>query len=39
MLEIGQRFTIRDSKQTIGTGVITKLLPDIPDASIEESFN
>jgi len=27
MLEKGQRFQIRDSKQTIGSGVITELLP------------
>ncbi|XP_077995290.1 elongation factor Tu, mitochondrial-like isoform X2 [Glandiceps talaboti] len=26
--EVGQRFTLRDGKSTIGTGVITKILPE-----------
>ncbi|XP_070572090.1 elongation factor Tu, mitochondrial-like [Ptychodera flava] len=26
--EVGQRFTLRDGKSTIGTGVITKILPN-----------
>jgi len=32
MLEQGQRFTMRDGSTTIGTGVVTKILPDMtPD--------
>lgn len=27
--EVGQRFTIRDGQVTVGTGVITKLLPSL----------
>ena len=27
VLEQGQRFTLRDGSQTLGTGVITKTLP------------
>lgn len=27
VLEQGQRFTIRDGKITLGTGVVTKVLP------------
>lgn len=30
--EKGQRFTIRDGKVTVGTGVITELLPHLTDA-------
>ncbi|XP_071848601.1 elongation factor Tu-like [Apostichopus japonicus] len=29
--EKGQRFTLRDGKLTLGTGVITKILPDVTD--------
>jgi len=36
MLEKGQRFQIRDSKTTIGNGVIINLLPDLSDKEIEE---
>ena len=32
--EIGQRFTLRDGRITLGTGVITKILPNVQkDAS------
>lgn len=32
VMELGQRFTLRDGATTFGTGVITKLLPDMsPD--------
>jgi elongation factor Tu len=36
MLEKGQRFQIRDSKATIGSGVIVNILPDLTDKEIEE---
>ena len=36
MLEKGQRFQIRDSKTTIGSGVIINLLPDVSDKEIVE---
>lgn len=39
MLEKGQRFQIRDSKSTIGSGVIINLLSDVPDKEIEELWN
>lgn len=29
VLEQGQRFTIRDGKKSLGTGVVTKKLPDL----------
>lgn len=29
VLEAGQRFTLRDGTQTLGTGVVTKVLPDL----------
>ncbi len=29
VMEKGSRFTIRDQKQTIMTGVVTELLPDL----------
>lgn len=34
-LEKGQRFTLRDSKSTIGTGVVVNFLPDLNDKEIE----
>ncbi|CAF0931844.1 unnamed protein product [Brachionus calyciflorus] len=39
MLEKGQRFQIRDSKTTIGSGVIVNLLSDVSDKEIEEMWN
>uniref|UniRef100_A0A8D0BAB1 Elongation factor Tu n=1 Tax=Salvator merianae TaxID=96440 RepID=A0A8D0BAB1_SALMN len=30
VLEVGQRFTLRDGSKTIGTGVVTKILPITP---------
>lgn len=30
VLEVGQRFTLRDGNRTIGTGVVTKTLPMTP---------
>ena len=39
MLEKGQRFQIRDSKSTIGSGVIINILPDVPDKEIEELWS
>jgi elongation factor Tu len=39
MLEKGQRFQIRDSKCTIGSGVVTNLLTDVSDKEIEEMWN
>jgi elongation factor Tu len=35
-LEKGQRFTIRDSKQTIGTGVVVEFHADIPAPEMEK---
>jgi elongation factor Tu len=32
VLEQGQRFTIRDGGVTLGTGVVTKILPRLPEA-------
>lgn len=29
VLEQGQRFTLRDGAVTLGTGVVTKVLPDM----------
>lgn len=29
VIETGQRFTLRDGAQTLGTGVVTKVLPDM----------
>lgn len=29
VFEQGQRFTIRDGKKTLGTGVVTKVLPNL----------
>jgi len=31
VLEQGQRFTIRDGSTTLGTGVITKVLPKLSE--------
>ena len=39
MLEKGQRFQLRDSKNTIGSGVVTNLLPDVSDKDIEELWS
>lgn len=39
MLEKGQRFQIRDSKTTIGSGVVINLLADVPEKEIEELWN
>jgi hypothetical protein len=39
MLEKGQRFQIRDSKSTIGSGVIINLLPDLSDKEVEELWD
>ena len=36
MLEKGQRFQIRDSKATVGSGVIINILPDLSDKEIDE---
>lgn len=36
VFEQGQRFTIRDGKTTLGTGVVTKVLPTLtPDERLE----
>ncbi|KAL3268068.1 hypothetical protein HHI36_007197 [Cryptolaemus montrouzieri] len=35
VIEEGQRFTLRDGSQTLGTGVVTKVLPDLKDADKE----
>lgn len=36
VFEQGQRFTIRDGKMTLGTGVVTKVLPNLsPDDRLE----
>lgn len=39
MLEKGQRFQIRDSKTTIGSGVVTNFLPDATDKEVEEMWS
>ena len=39
MLEKGQRFQIRDSKSTIGSGVVINLLPDLSDKEVEELWD
>jgi len=39
MLEKGQRFQLRDSKSTIGSGVIINCLPDLTDKEIEELWS
>ena len=39
VLEKGQRFQIRDSKATIGSGVIINTLPDISDKDIESMWS
>lgn len=31
VLEQGQRFTLRDGSQTLGTGVVTKVLPALTE--------
>lgn len=31
VLEQGQRFTLRDGSVTLGTGVVTKILPTLND--------
>lgn len=31
VLEQGQRFTLRDGSQTLGTGVVTKTLPQLTE--------
>lgn len=38
LLEKGQRFQIRDAKSTIGSGVVTNLLPDLSDKEIDEMW-
>lgn len=36
VLEPGQRFTIRDGKKSLGTGVVTKRLADLtPDERVD----
>lgn len=36
VFELGQRFTIRDGKTTLGTGVVTKVLPTLtPDERVD----
>lgn len=32
VLEQGQRFTLRDGNLTLGTGVVTKILPQLTEA-------
>lgn len=39
MLEKGQRFQMRDSKSTIGSGVIVNFLPDLSDKEIEDLWS
>lgn len=36
VLEQGQRFTLRDGSQTVGTGVVTKTLKLLTDTEKEE---
>ena len=38
-LEKGQRFQLRDSKSTIGSGVIINMLPDLTDKEIEKLWS
>ena len=38
VLEKGQRFQIRDAKNTIGSGVVINILPDKADKEIEEMW-
>lgn len=35
VIETGQRFTLRDGVQTLGTGVVTKVLPDMKNEERE----
>lgn len=39
MIEKGQRFQLRDAKQTIGTGVITNVLPELSEKEIEDLWS
>lgn len=36
VLEQGQRFTLRDGSVTLGTGVVTKILPKLKEDQREE---
>lgn len=36
VLEQGQRFTLRDGTTTVGTGVVTKILPLLNEAEKED---
>ena len=36
MLEQGQRFTMRDGSTTLGTGVITKILPNLTPEELDK---
>lgn len=36
VLEQGQRFTLRDGSQTLGTGVVTKTLPLLTESQRQE---
>lgn len=36
VLEQGQRFTLRDGSQTLGTGVVTKTLPSLSEQERQE---
>jgi elongation factor Tu len=36
MLEMGQRFQVRDAKLTLGSGIVTKLEADVPEKEIEQ---
>ena len=36
VLEQGQRFTLRDGSITLGTGVITKILPDMTPEELDK---
>ena len=38
MIEKGQRVQLRDAKQTVGTGIVTNISPDVNDKDVEEMW-
>lgn len=39
VIEVGDRFTVRSGKTTIGTGVVTKIYDEINEAQVKDWFD
>merc|ERR1712130_576603 len=39
VIEVGDRFTVRSDKTTVGTGVVTKIYDDLTEKQVSEWFD